>query len=380
MRAFRSLSTRFVMLLLGWCLAMPLLSGCRTVNSHIANRIGREHYRAGNYQAASLDFQRALADDPDNPSFMHNLASTLQRSGDYATAEQTYRQALSIDPSHQPSYHSLAQLMTETGRTAEATQLLHAWQDTQPYSAAPHIETAWLQRQQGDIAGASASLQTALQVSPNNPVALAQLGQIQQDLGRPEQAVALYQRSLQSDWNQPQVMSRVAALKPQVLAARQQQQSQGPPQMVTNYNYRTGSQFASNDLSMMGLQSASAWPMAPYGSQMATLPSTGYQVAGPVPTGPTPAGPSPYYATNPAGPTYSVAERPVMQPTPVNPQPTLANPQPTPVDPQPTPATQPVPNPTPDEPAPEPDPNMQSGAIMMPMDQTTAALPIVQPF
>ncbi len=378
MRASRSLSTRFVLVVLGWCLFTPILSGCRTVNSHVANSIGREHYRAGNYQAASLDFQRALADDPYNPTFMHNLASTLQRQGDYATAEQTYRNALSVDPSHQPSYHSLAQLMTETGRTAEASKLLYAWQDTQPYSAAPHIETAWLQRQQGDVAGASTSLQTALQVSPNHPVALAQLGQIQQDLGRPEQAVALYERSLQSDWNQPQVMSRMAALRPQVLAARQQL-AQSPPQMVTNYNSQVGSQIAYNDSYLNGFQSAYAAPQIAYGNPpVGSMPWVNNIVAQTLPTGLMAGSPSPYYATNPAGPTYSVAERPVMQPTLANPQPTLA--QPIPANPQPTPATQPVPNPTPDHPAPEPDPNMRSGAIMMPMNQVSAAIPVVQPF
>lgn len=187
--------------------------GCNQMNGWVMNESGTAYYERGNYAMARQEFQRAMADDPYNADFAHNLATAMKKQGDVAGAERVYRHALNINPSHQPSHHELAQLMVGQGRQAEAMDLVQTWVDTQPYVAEAYVEKAWLQQETGDLAGAEQTLQQALQISPNHDVATAQLGQIYQKSGRNDLAVAMYQRSLYSNWSQPEVQSRVATIQ-----------------------------------------------------------------------------------------------------------------------------------------------------------------------
>src|SRR5579862_5225368 len=67
--------------------------GCNSMNGHVNNQVGMWDYRQGNYVAARVQFHRAVADDPLNASFAHNLACAVKRTGDPVGAEQLYRRA-----------------------------------------------------------------------------------------------------------------------------------------------------------------------------------------------------------------------------------------------------------------------------------------------
>ncbi|MDA0831662.1 MAG: tetratricopeptide repeat protein [Planctomycetota bacterium] len=177
------------------------------------NQSGTAYFERGQYAWARGDFERAVADQPDNADYIHNLAAAMKKQGDLVGAEQTYRRALTIDPSHQPSYHSLAQLYIESGRQGEALALAQEWADIEPYKAEPFVELAFVQRELGDTAGSEQSLRSALQANPRHPKALAHLGQVYQDSGRTDQAAALYQHSLAQQWYQPEVQSRLVTLQ-----------------------------------------------------------------------------------------------------------------------------------------------------------------------
>jgi Flp pilus assembly protein TadD len=186
--------------------------GCSQLNGWAMNESGKSHYQAGQFVAARDEFRRAVADDPTNVDYLHNLAAASERAGDPAGAEALYRRAIAADPSHQPSYHRLAGQLAASGRGAEAAELLAGWTAAQPQNPQPIIEMAWLQQQMGDLTGAERSLRQALTLRPNHPIALAQLGSIQERTGRSAQAAALYRRSLAYDWNQPAVMARLDLL------------------------------------------------------------------------------------------------------------------------------------------------------------------------
>ena len=223
--------TRFAASLsIAFCtLTAGLLTGCQMMTGYTMNQRGTAYFDAGNYSVARNEFQRAVIDDPDNPNYLHNLATAMRKQGDLDAAEQTYRKSLDLRPSHQPSYHGLATLLKEQGREAEAVYLMERWAGTQPYSPEPYIETAWIKREMGDISGAEQALQQALKVQPNHPTALAHLGQIYQDGGQPDRAVAMFQRSLRNDWHQPQVRSRLAALRGNRLPSRSSLNFSSPP-------------------------------------------------------------------------------------------------------------------------------------------------------
>ena len=203
---------------LGLLLAVGLIvsiAGCNPMSAFLMNRTGLAYYESGDYTAASKEFHRAVADYPDNPDYVYNLASAVRKQGQLAKAEQFYRQALDLDPGHQPSYHGLARLMVDSGRGFEAAELLGVWATAEAWRPEPHIEMAWLSRESGDSAGAERHLLNALKTSPSHPVVTAHLGQLYQDSGQGKRATAMYQRSLFSDWYQPEVRSRLASIRDQ---------------------------------------------------------------------------------------------------------------------------------------------------------------------
>lgn len=189
------------------------LAGCNPMSAFLMNNTGLAYYNAGDFTAARREFQRAVADSPQNADYIYNLASAARKQGQTAEAEQYYLQALKLDPGHQPSYHGLSRLMIDTGRQANAAELLQTWATAETYRPEPHIELAWLHRESGDIAGAERHLLNALKTSPSHPVVTAHLGQLYQDSGQATRAAAMYQRSLFSDWYQPEVRSRLATLR-----------------------------------------------------------------------------------------------------------------------------------------------------------------------
>ena len=209
---------------LGLLLAIGLvgsLAGCNPMSAFLMNRTGLAYYDSGDYTAASKEFHRAVADHPDNPDYIYNLASAVRKQGQIAQAEQLYRQALELDPGHQPAYHGLARLMVDSGRGIEAAELLGVWATAEAWRPEPHIEMAWLSRESGDMAVAERPLLNALRASPSHPVVTAHLGQLYQDTGQGDRATAMYQRSLFSDWYQPEVRSRLASLRDQNLGIGQ---------------------------------------------------------------------------------------------------------------------------------------------------------------
>lgn len=187
-------------------------SGCYATNGWVLNRSGMRQYQRGHYAQARNRFARAIAHDPCNPDYRHNLAMALQKQGDMAASERILRYNLTIDAMHQPTYHSLAQLLVTEGRGPEAQELVAGWVATQPYVPESNIEMAWVQRESGDVASAEQSLQNALRADPTHPIALAHLGQLYHSTGRADMAAAYYQRSLASNWDQPEVQSRLATL------------------------------------------------------------------------------------------------------------------------------------------------------------------------
>ena len=197
-----------------------VLCGCRTPQGVVMNNSGKGYMEKRHFVMARHEFSRALAAEPCNAEYRHNLAMAIQEQGDAAGAEALLRKNLTIDATHQPTYHSLAALLHKQGRTDEAMGLLQTWADTQCWTVAPRLELAWLYREMGQYSQAEQELCRALQIDNNNPYVLAHLGQAYQDMGQPQQAAFYYRRSLVEKPGQMEVRSRLATVTHPVFLQR----------------------------------------------------------------------------------------------------------------------------------------------------------------
>jgi len=212
------------------------LTGCGNFAARGMNAEGVRLFQQSNYQAAMMQFQQAIYNDPANADAYYNLASTYHRVGklgnrkaDLDQAESYYNQCLDRDPNHCDCYRALAVLLVEENRNDEAFRLIEGWVGRSPASADARIELARLWEEFGDKRQARERLAEALHVDPNNSRALTAMGRIWEEMGEPEKALVDYQRSLWLNRFQPEVQSRVAALQSTTLQSTVSTVAATPP-------------------------------------------------------------------------------------------------------------------------------------------------------
>ena len=195
------------------------LGGC-SVASHAQNAQGVSLYQQGRYQEAVVNFERSIANNPQNADGYYNLAATYHKLGlvsrndnELKQAESLYNQCLDRDDNHRDCYRGLAVLLAEEGRSDEAFHLLEGWSNNYSSQATPKVELARLSEEFGRYDVAKAHLEDALQTNPHDPRALAALGRLRERSGNQGQALAIYQRSLWNNPSQPDVAARVSSLQ-----------------------------------------------------------------------------------------------------------------------------------------------------------------------
>jgi tetratricopeptide (TPR) repeat protein len=192
--------------------------GCNMVAGG-QNAQGARYFETGQYNAAMVEFQKAIASDPTSADGYYNLARVTHQMGvqrnDAALTEQAealYNQCLDHDPNHVDCYRSLAVLLTETGRSDKSFTLLKNWAANNPNLADARIELARLYEEFGEPQTAKKYLEDAVQQDPNNSRAWLALAKMREGAGDLTQALANYQRSYSLNSMQPMVQERIAAL------------------------------------------------------------------------------------------------------------------------------------------------------------------------
>jgi type IV pilus assembly protein PilF len=159
--------------------------------------------------AVSRDYlERALAEDPDNPSVQSTAGMIYERLGEMPKAEHAYARAAhsgSADPDIQNSY---AGFLCRTGKTAAGEKLFNEVARNPVYQTpeVALVNAGVCVGSKGDAAGAERYFDRALAIRPNMPEALLQLGTQQFDRGDAAKALETAQRSLSVNPASPEIL------------------------------------------------------------------------------------------------------------------------------------------------------------------------------
>lgn len=130
--------------------------------------LAEEARAAGQWSAAEGLFERALEDDPHNPSVLQWFAEFQLMRGQLEQAAEKARQAVALDPMSAIANTVQAWAAVIAGRNDEA--LLHARRAVALGLPSSNIIVAWAERRRGDREAAASALESLLRPSAAIPI------------------------------------------------------------------------------------------------------------------------------------------------------------------------------------------------------------------
>jgi tetratricopeptide (TPR) repeat protein len=149
------------------------------------------------YDAALVEWQKAVGLNGEDAKAHFNLALALQRAGRVEEAIQHYQKATEVDPENESAYTNLSQALARTGRLNKAIACLKKCLAVKPDSVKAHGNLAAILVQEGRNDEAIEHCEKALAIDPANAgvrntfgVALSGKDRLDEAISQLEQAVA----------------------------------------------------------------------------------------------------------------------------------------------------------------------------------------------
>ncbi|HWP66788.1 MAG TPA: tetratricopeptide repeat protein [Candidatus Limnocylindria bacterium] len=160
---------------------------------------------------AIAHWQRALTLAPGRAGTRGNLGNALAAAGDLAGAVVEYETALRIDPTHADVYNNLGNVLAMQGRVDEARARYEAALRHDPDFAQAHENLGRLLLATGAYAAAEHHLRRALALAPPRPVALQALGLALRGQGETQAALAPLEQAVRLAPDDPEFRTELGA-------------------------------------------------------------------------------------------------------------------------------------------------------------------------
>jgi serine/threonine-protein kinase len=98
-----------------------LVLNAELAEAHVC--LGRIHDGRGRYEAAAVEFERALQLDPTNDDAYAGLGHAQEMLGSFDRAEDTYRRAVNLRPRHWVNHNRLGHFYFNAGRYSDAAEM-----------------------------------------------------------------------------------------------------------------------------------------------------------------------------------------------------------------------------------------------------------------
>jgi len=150
----------------------------------------------GKYVSAAALYRRALAQVPDDSRTLTALGTALDRAGEWQQAEEEFEKALTVDADSRDARYDLAQLQLQHGDYQKAEMGFRRLLQENPKDAASHAELGAILFATGHMDDAQTELKTAIALDPINFDALFNLASLESGKGNLADAASLLERAL----------------------------------------------------------------------------------------------------------------------------------------------------------------------------------------
>lgn len=174
------------------------------------NALGVMDLRAGNYEDARKNIEKALSLAPNYAIAIDNLGTVYLAEGDTQKAEYCFKKAISVNPNSSAAYYHMAQLEYANGNYAKCLTYINKCLAWKGYSSYAYNLKGDAYKQQGNEAAAIAAYKKAIEITPENLAPYANLASIYETRKDYELALDSYKTILSIDPNSEQTQLKIA--------------------------------------------------------------------------------------------------------------------------------------------------------------------------
>jgi Flp pilus assembly protein TadD len=155
--------------------------------------------REDKFDAATAEWEKAMALGPDESKVHYNLGLSLARLRRYDEAIAQFQKALELDPKDADSHTNLGVTLVKTGKPQEAIPQFRKALELKPGDAQAYSNLGGLMADTGQLDGAIEEFRKALEIDPKNADAENNLAVTLSRANRPEEAIPHFEKALAAD-------------------------------------------------------------------------------------------------------------------------------------------------------------------------------------
>lgn len=146
---------------------------------------GESYFRAGDFDAAALEFADAAAVSPADTQNQVNLGAAEYSRGNRQAAAAAFREALRFDADHPEANYFLGVIYLQEQRVEEAIALIRRSVAADPSRPAAYNDLGVAYSRRGDLSRAADSYRRALEVDPGFEAARRNLESVRRRMAGP---------------------------------------------------------------------------------------------------------------------------------------------------------------------------------------------------
>ena len=150
----------------------------------------------GQYEAAAVQWKKAIAMEPDDPGAHYGLGQTMFITGKVEDGIAQYREAVRLDPHSAEAHNGLGTALGQAGNANESIEQFHLALEDRPGYAEAHNNLGSALSAEHRLPEAEIEFKSALETNPDFAEAHNNLGSVYDAEGKADEAVEEYRKAI----------------------------------------------------------------------------------------------------------------------------------------------------------------------------------------